>query len=157
MVAANRLTPRSADQVGQASWQRPDQDAMLVDADHEVRTWAPPAVLVKVPPSLDPLHGCAAFAAGRRGKRDQLLSGHRSHDFSLPVTRDLSVRPSMDKSSRRLFGRSRAYIIFSPCRGLTCLYSNIFFNDVKIIQAQSRLMAAGYRDSFIRNPSPFFA
>jgi hypothetical protein len=29
-----------------------------------------------VPPSLDALHGRAAGVAGRRGKRDQLRSGH---------------------------------------------------------------------------------
>jgi hypothetical protein len=54
----------------QSSFQRLYQDAMLGGADHEVRTGTPPAVLVKMPPSLDPLHRFAAVVAGRRGKGD---------------------------------------------------------------------------------------
>jgi hypothetical protein len=38
------------------SFQRLYQDAMLVRADHEVRTGTPPAVLVKMPANLDPLY-----------------------------------------------------------------------------------------------------
>jgi hypothetical protein len=49
---------------------------MLVGADHEERTGTPAAVVVELPPSLDPLHRCAAFVAGRRGKGDQLRSVH---------------------------------------------------------------------------------
>src|SRR5829696_2735870 len=49
---------------------------MLVAADHEIRTRTPPAVLVEMPLSLDSLHGCATFVAGRRGSRDELCSGH---------------------------------------------------------------------------------
>jgi hypothetical protein len=49
---------------------------MLVRADHKERTRAPPVVLVKMPPSLDPLHRCAAFVAGRRGKGDEIRSRH---------------------------------------------------------------------------------
>jgi transposase len=58
------------------SFQRLYQDAMLVRADHEVRTGTPPAVLVKMPPNLDPLHRCTALVAGRRGKGDEILSLH---------------------------------------------------------------------------------
>ena len=55
--------------------QRFDQDAVLVGADHGEHG-TPPAVLVKVPPDLDPLHGCSTLVARRRGERDHLESGH---------------------------------------------------------------------------------
>lgn len=69
---AGSLRPGSA----QLSHERLYQDAMLVAADHEVRTRTPPAVLVEVPLSLDSLHGCATLVARRRGSGDQLVSGH---------------------------------------------------------------------------------
>jgi hypothetical protein len=58
------------------SFQRLHQGAMLVDAHHEVRTGTPAAVLVEMPPSLDALHRCAAFMAGRRGEGNELRSIH---------------------------------------------------------------------------------
>src|SRR5215213_9872372 len=64
---------------------------MLVAADHEERTGTPPAVLVEVPPNLDPLHGCGTFVAGRRGERDELCSGH-SVSPSLPVIGGVPAR-----------------------------------------------------------------
>src|SRR3954451_22732975 len=60
----------------ETSHQRLDQDAMLVAADHEEGARTPSAVVVEMPPDLDPLHGCSTFVAGRRGKRDELRSGH---------------------------------------------------------------------------------
>jgi hypothetical protein len=55
---------------------------MPVGADHEVRTGTPVAVLVKMPPHLNPLHGCAAVVAGRGGQGDQIRFVHGP---SLPV------------------------------------------------------------------------
>src|SRR5689334_23604956 len=49
------------------SHQRPDQHAVAVGADHEVRAGAPVAVLVEVPAHLHALDGLAAVVAGRGG------------------------------------------------------------------------------------------
>src|SRR5215211_4767402 len=76
---------------------------MLVAADHEERTGTPPAVLVEVPPNLDPLHGCSTFVAGRRGERDELCSGHIRRGF---VRSPASASwQSMRPSSTRCPGR----------------------------------------------------
>jgi hypothetical protein len=61
----------------ESSHQRLYHDAMFVAADHDARM-TPPAVLVEMPPRLDPLYRCRTLVARRRGKRDQLGSGHGS-------------------------------------------------------------------------------
>jgi len=73
-----------------SSFQRLYQDAMLVGEDHVVRTRTPPAVLIKMPPGLYPLHRCAAFVAGRRSKGDQIRPLHASSQSVLPESIPLS-------------------------------------------------------------------
>src|SRR3954452_17135407 len=97
------------------SHHRLDQDAMLVATDHEVRTRAPPVVLVKMPLSLDPLHGRAAFVAGRRGECDQLPSGHGQRglveaEYAAAVVRSpgpASAQSVRTKSTRVVLDRNR--------------------------------------------------
>jgi hypothetical protein len=65
------LTPRRqtgrrrASAVNACSQQRLYHHAVPVAADHEVGTGSPVAVLIKMPPHLHLLHGCAALMARR--------------------------------------------------------------------------------------------
>src|SRR3954447_17114753 len=100
---------------GETSHQRLDQDAMLVAADHEERARTPPAVLVEMPPDLDPQHGCSTFVARRRGKRDELRSGHGVSPSLLSSPASASWRSMRLSSTRVVLGRNPS-LATSACR-----------------------------------------
>src|SRR3954467_2302628 len=99
----------------ETSHQRLDQDTMLVAADHEEGARTPSAVLVNVPPSLDPLHGRTTFVAGRRGKRDELRSGHGVSPSLLSSPASAPWRCMRLSSTRVVLGRNPS-LATSGCR-----------------------------------------